>query len=69
MAFGFSYLCEGALVIAHLLATLSAAEWEDCFSFLGSVLIFTPGDLRSISLSELPLAAGRGVQNEILREL
>ena len=46
-------------VKARLLARLSAAEWENFFSCLEDMLIFTPGDLKSIPLSE-PRAVAPG---------
>ena len=57
------------LAKAYFFATLSPADWQDLFSDLEDMLVFTPVDLKSAPLSELHLVTGPGIRGEMLREL
>ena len=59
-------LRRDGLVRAHLFASPAPVEWGRSFSSLGDVLISTPGNLKSISLSALRLVTGPGIQRQRL---
>ena len=69
MGGGDGRLWGDVLVKAHLFARLSPVGRKNLFSDLGDVLIFTPGDLRSVPLLEPHLVSSPNVPGGVLREL
>lgn len=57
------------LVEAHLFARLSPEGWRNFFARIDDWLVFTPGDHKSIPLSELFLVTAPGIQSEMPRGL